>query len=385
MVPVEKENAYQLREYLHRKVSESAHADPFKSSFLHFLGLSKDGVPSFDFATLSLYQRCAIAGLGVLDEAVSSLDVSRLLGQAAKIDSTPRPWVSDIFGVMAVKWLAGQMNDARIAREFENWISGFLAQQVSGDHLNLFEKDIAAYVRSSDSAVYTSACVPLFLHYRKIRRIDDHQIRLSLISRFMAEFLAQAQEDASTALLSLMVYVFDQVNQDVAVVPPKGWSLDDLLGFLEHIPVGLKRWTWEDAGRTRGAEPVKWQIENEYHVQNLLYVLLAPIFNDIADEVNLQPVGQKNPRIDLYLPSLHTIIEVKYRKDVKKSFPTLIGEIAEDASLYRADTKYTDAQIVSFLWDCTRATQEHAKFKEGVLKIDGIDGCVVTSAPSTMS
>ena len=151
------------------------------------------------------------------------------------------------------------------------------------------------------------------------------------------------------------------------------------------IPVGLKRWTWEDAGRTRGAEPVKWQVENEYHVQNLLYVLLAPIFNDIADEVNLQPVGQKNPRIDLYLPSLHTIIEVKYRKDVKKSFPTLIGEIAEDASLYRADTKYKDARIVSFLWDRTRATQEHAKFKEGVLKIDGIDGCVVISAPSTMS
>ncbi|PKO73701.1 MAG: hypothetical protein CVU23_01330 [Betaproteobacteria bacterium HGW-Betaproteobacteria-17] len=384
MVPVEKENAYQLREYLHRKVSESAHADPFKSSFLHFLRLSKDGFPAFNFAALSLYQRCAIAGLGVLDESVSSEDVSRLLGQAAKIDSTPRPWVSDVFGVMTVKWLAGQKNDARIAREFENWISGFLAQQVSGDHLNLFEKDIAAHVRSGESAVFASACIPLFLHYRKIRRIDDHQSRLSLISRFMAEFRAQAQGDASTALLSLMVYVFDQVNQDVAVVPPKGWSLDDLLEFLEHIPVGLKRWTWEDAGRTRGAKPVKWQVENEYHVQNLLYVLLAPIFNDIADEVNLQPVGQKNPRIDLYLPSLHTIIEVKYRKDVKKSFPMLIGEIAEDASLYRADTKYKDARIVGFLWDCTRSTQEHAKFKEGVLKINGINGCVVVSAPSIM-
>ena len=385
MVPVEKDNAYQLREYLHRKVIESAHADPFKSSFLLFLGLSKDGVPSFDFAALSLYQRCAIAGLGVLEETVSAQDVSRLLGQAAKIDSTPLPWVSDMFGVMAVKWLAAQMNDARIARAFENWIAGFLTQQVSGDHLNLFEKDVAAYVRSGESAIYVSACVPLFLHYRKLRQIDDHQTRRSLIARFMTEFRAQAKGDASTALLSVMVYVFDQVNDDVAVVPPKGWSLDDLLGFLEHIPVGLKRWTWEDAGRTRGAEPVKWRVENEYHVQNLLYVLLAPIFNDIADEVNLQPVGQKNPRIDLYLPSLHTIIEVKYRKDVKKSFPALIGEIAEDASLYRADAKYKDARIVSFLWDCTRATQEHAKFKEGVLKIDGMSGCVVVSAPSTMN
>lgn len=384
MVPVEKDNAYQLREYLHRKVIESAHGDPFKSSFLHFLGLSNDGGPSFDFATLSLYQRCAIAGLGALDETVSAQDISRLLGQAAKIDSTPRPWVSDVFGVMAVKWLAARMSDARIAPEFENWTSGFLAQQASGDHLNLFEKDIAAYIHSGESAVYGSACVPLFLHYRMVRRIDDQQCRMSLFGRFMAEFRAQAQGDAPTALLSLMVYVFDQVNQDVAVVPPQGWNLNDLLGFLEHIPVGLRRWTWEDAGRTRGSDPVKWSVENEYHVQNLLYVLLAPVFNDIADEVNLQPVGQKSPRMDLYLPSLHTIIEVKYRKDSKRTFPMLIGEIAEDASLYRVDAKYKDARIVIFLWDCTHATQEYAKFKEGVLKIDGINGCVVVGSPSTM-
>ncbi|HDS1579871.1 TPA: hypothetical protein QEL15_001950 [Stenotrophomonas maltophilia] len=99
----------------------------------------------------------------------------------------------------------------------------------------------------------------------------------------------------------------------------------------------------------------------------------------------LQPVGQKNPRIDLYLPSLHTIIEVKCRKDAKKSFATLIGEIAEDASLYRADPKYKDARIISFLWDSTRATQEHAKFKEGVLGMNGVDGCVVTSAPSAVN
>jgi hypothetical protein len=384
MVPVEKENVYQLRDHLHRKVIESAHADPFKSSFLHFLGLLKDGAPAFELSTLPLYQRCAISGLGVLEETVSAQDASRLLGQAAKIDSTPLPWVSDVFGVMAVKWLVEQMNDDRIYREFENWTSGFLSQQVSGDHLNLFEKDIAVYVRGGDTTAYASACVPLFLHYRKIQRIKDHQLRLSLISRFMREFRDQAQGDASTALLSLMVYVFDQVNQDVAVVPPKGWTLDDLLEFLEHIPNGLKRWTWEESGRTKGAKPVKWPVDNEYHVQNLLYVLLAPIFNDIADEVYLQPVGQKTPRIDLYLPSLHTIIEVKYRKDSKKSFQVLIGEIAEDASLYRADAKYKDARIVSFLWDCTRATQEHAKFKEGVLKLDGIDGCVVISAPSTM-
>ncbi len=165
VVPVEKENAYQLREYLQRKVSESAHGDPFKSSFLRFLGLSKDGGSAFDPAKLSLYQRCAISGLDVWGVTVLAQDVSRLLGQAARIDSTPRPWVSDVFGVMAVKRLVDRLNDNRIVREFEHWTSGFLAQQVGGDHLNLFEKDIAALIRGGESAVYATACVPLFLHY----------------------------------------------------------------------------------------------------------------------------------------------------------------------------------------------------------------------------
>lgn len=384
MVSVEKENTYQLREYMYLKVCEGARADPFKTSFLYFLKLSEN-LPIFDFSSLSLYQRCAISGLKILSETISNQEISRLLGQAAKIDSTPRPWVSDVFGVLAVKWLVEKLGEANIDHEFNNWISEFLEQQISGDRLNLFEKDIAMFIRSGDSVVFSSACVPLFLHYQKILRIEDHQSRLCLISRFLNEFQTLAYGEASTAFLSLIIYVFDQINQDVAVVAPNGWSFDDLVKFLENIPVGLKRWTWEEAGRTRGAKPVKWLIENEYHVQNLLYVMLAPIFNDIADEVNLQPVGQKNPRIDLYLPALHTIIEVKYRKDTKKSFPALIGEIAEDASLYHADLKYRDARIISFLWDRTRATQEHSKFKEGILKIEGIDGCVVISAPSTMS
>src|SRR5690606_8425640 len=119
---------------------------------------------------------------------------------------------------------------------------------IGGDHFNLFEKDVAAYIRDGNTATYTSACIPLFLHYRKIQRIDDHQLRRSLISRFMHEFRGQANSDASTALLSLIVFVFDQASQDLAIVPPKGWTLSDLLGFLEHIPVGLKRWTWEETG-----------------------------------------------------------------------------------------------------------------------------------------
>ena len=384
MVSLEKENAFQLREYLHRKVVDSAGGDPFKTCFLSFLRLAHPQPPSFGFATLSLYQKCAIAGLHLLDENVSDLDLSRLLGQAARIESTPRPWVSDVFGVMAVRWLVDERDDEDLQSQFNTWSGSFLPAQVSSGRLNVYEKDIAGYITDSEESVFSSACIPLFLHYSGIQCIIDQQERQSLIGRFMGEFRAQASADSSTALLCLMIYVFDKANHDIVLVPPNAWTLDDLIRFIERIPVGLRRWTWEDKPRTKNAKPVKWPIENEYHVQNLLYVLFAPIFEDVADEVYLPPVGQKTPRADLYLPSMHTIIEVKYRKKIKKSFQALIGEIAEDVSLYRSDLAYEEALIMAFLWDHTRSTQEHAKFKEGVLKIRGLDACVVVSAPSCM-
>ena len=383
MVSIEKENAFQLREYLHRKILDGAGGDPFKSCFLTCLGLTQQPA-SFDFLALPLYQKCAIAGLSVLDECVTTQDLTRLLGQAATIDSTPRPWVSDVFGIMALKWVIEKWDDEDLRNQFKTWRERFLPQQVSSNRFNIYEKDIATYITDSKERLFSSACIPLFLHYHGIQRIADHQKRQALIGKFMLEFRDQAVADTSIALCCLMVYVFDKVNHDIVLVPPSSWALDELIRFMEHIPIGLKRWTWEDAGRTRNADPVKWPIENEYHVQNLLYVLLAPIFNDVADEVYLQPVGQKTPRADLYLPSMHTIIEVKYRKDSKKSFSVLIGEVAEDASLYRSDPTYIDARIICFLWDHTRSTQEHAKFAEGVLKLPGIDGCIVICSPSTM-
>lgn len=350
---------------------------------MSFLGLV-DTKPSFDFKSLSLYQRCTISGLCLPDEQVSTQDLSRLLGQAARIESTPRPWVSDVFGVMAVKWLVEKTNENEINQSFKSWINDFLSPQTNSDRFNVFEKDVVAYIVSGEEAVYTTACIPLFLHYQGILPLSDHHSRRLLGSKFMDEFKEQRKTVDSTALVSLMIYIFDKVNEEVALAPPNGWMLNDLIKFLERIPVGLKRWTWEESGRTKNADPVTWLIENEYHVQNLLYVLLAPIFNDVSDEVYLQPLGQKTPRIDLYLPPIHTIIEVKYRKNSRKSFQALIGEVAEDVSLYRADPSYKDARIVSFLWDHTRSTQEHAKFKEGVMKIQGMDGCVVINSPSIM-
>ena len=383
MVSLGKENAFQLREYLVAKARTGASADPFKTALLAYLGLTERAQLSSTARALSLFQRCTLDGMQMLDAETPDREILRLLGQAANIDSTPMPWVSDVFGVMSVKWLVDRKAEDKITRAFESWIGNFLPRQAGSDRLNSFEKDIAAYINGPNPR-FSTACIPLFFHYRQLRRIDDHSERLRLIDAFTREFRSLASTDVPTALLAMMIYVFDKTTDDVVLVPPNGWALADLVAFLEHIPVGLKRWTWEEVARTRGGQPVKWLIDNEYHVQNLLYVLLAPIFTDISDEVYLESVGQKTPRADLYLPGTHTLIEVKYRKNEKKSFADLIGELAEDLSLYRSDEKYKSARIVAFLWDHTCATQEHAKFKQGVMKMMGMDGCVAVCSPSVM-
>ncbi len=78
--------------------------------------------------------------------------------------------------------------------------------------------------------------------------------------------------------------------------------------------------------RTTSGTARQWHIDNEYHVQNLLWVLLAPIFPDLDDEQYLTKIGQKNPRADLYIPSMKLIVEVKFLR---------AGE--QDAEDYRRD------------------------------------------------
>jgi len=307
-----------------------------------------------------------------------------LLGQAHQIDGTPSPWVCDVWSILGIKLAIEKIDDSKITQKFIGWSKGFLPQLLRDNRLDSHERTIADYILGNILTPDSNSSMALFFHFQGKQIIYDALSKARHVENFLNEFKNSYTNNFSAPVLGVLVYVFDKLNEESALVPPNSWHLDDLIKFLENIPTGLRRWTWEDQSRTSGGNTVRWKIENEYHVQNLLYLLLAPIFIDITDENYTAPVGPKNPRIDLYLPSSHTIIEVKYRKDSKKTFASLIGEVAEDASLYKADSKFENCKLVIFLWDNNRSTEQHLKFKEGVLKISGINGCVVISAPSMM-
>ena len=125
MVSVEKDNVYRLREYAHFKAGETVGGDPFKSCFFSFLGLAGSTAQSITFESLSLYQKCKISGLQYVDEFVSTSDLLRLLGQAPRIDSTPMLWVSDLIGIMSIKWLVDSKQDEKTKKKFQSWLNWF--------------------------------------------------------------------------------------------------------------------------------------------------------------------------------------------------------------------------------------------------------------------
>lgn len=163
-------------------------------------------------------------------------------------------------------------------------------------------------------------------------------------------------------------------------------SIEQLQTILENIALAFKRWPWEDKPKTSKGTPQKWDLQNEYHVQSLVYFLLSPIFPDIEHEFYFEPLGQKNPRADIGLPSINVIIEIKFlRKNY--SFAKMIEEVAADASLYFTKgsvfaNKYS--KMLVFLWDDSARNQEHHEFKKGVTNIQNIIGCVVVSRPGNM-
>ena len=159
---------------------------------------------------------------------------------------------------------------------------------------------------------------------------------------------------------------------------------ENLVQVLQSISRSMRRWTFESEPRTRKSAIARWEVENEYHVQNLLWAVLAPILSDLEDEENLPSIGHKNPRADLGVPSLRTIIEVKFmRRTGQAACADITEEIAADASLYLSNTRDYD-NIVCFVWDDCAQTEQHDELKAGLEAINGVSSAVVLPRPLKM-
>lgn len=201
-----------------------------------------------------------------------------------------------------------------------------------------------------------------------------------LVTRMLGRIQSVLYADPESAVLDLAAFRF--LAQAAAKVDLRAPSLDDVAMLLRRVPSGLRRWTWEAQKKTPTSTAQKWAVENEYHFQNLLCALLAPVFPDLRDEEWLASVGQKRPRADLVLPSLHLVIEVKYWRE-KSSAQELISQIGEDVSLYlRVGSPYL--KVLPIIWDQARRTEQYDLLISGLSQIRDVVTPVLIAQPAFM-
>jgi hypothetical protein len=192
------------------------------------------------------------------------------------------------------------------------------------------------------------------------------------------------EHEEGVARDAVRLAVFDHVLARQGQIAIGAAGIRDLISLLRNAGRSLKLWQYEDAPRTARSLPARWEIDNEYHFQALLWVILAPVFSDLEDEENLPSVGHKHPRADLGIPSLRTIIEVKYMRGAgQAALAKVTEEIAADASLYLSKPIAYD-KIIVVVWDDRAQTEQHHELQTGLESINGITAAIVIPRPSFM-
>lgn len=225
--------------------------------------------------------------------------------------------------------------------------------------------------------------------------VDDVLFRVAVQAALNQESDAEDRQRAWEKTLSLVGEtaspkiaagraVYDSCVDALSRMPVHGAGFTELVSLLEALRDAMSHWTYETKPRVKGVLPQQWEIDHEYHVQNLLWTVLRTVFGDLVDEQSLPKVGHSTPRYDLGVPSLQTIIEVKFmRRAGTAECRKVTQEIAADRSLYLGDRTGYD-KLVAFIWDDCRQTEEYATLQQGLESLEGIEKVIILPRPSRM-
>lgn len=299
-----------------------------------------------------------------------------------------RPLTFEIDGLALLGVATGLSKlDAATSAAAGAWLDGVLAESVSRSRKPDWNESLvqaALAVRRQPGSAWSGSMVA-----------DDLVVALS------AKGLANASEavraNAWTIISSLIgegdgmgraatqLAALTTLLRDASTLRPGATSVADVARLLAGVARSMRRWAWDEKPLSKNSVAAHWDVDNEYHVQDMLWAILAPLFLDLDDEEWLKSLGQHHPRADLAIPSLELIIEVKYlRKGGKSVFVDVIKEVAADASTYlQKGSGYR--HIVAFIWDDEARTEEHPELLQGLTRLRGVEDAIVISRPARMT
>ena len=186
------------------------------------------------------------------------------------------------------------------------------------------------------------------LAFAQLARSLNPKIDVVLYSGFPAEDVRQWCSEMNCSFYSRSAIesdgVFTTRIRDISLQSPASriFRLEAVFSRFMHAANCLQH---------RHQDRQAFALSDEYDVQDLLHALLLTHFNDIRREDSVPSVVGRNARVDLLIPEVRAIVEVKYSRPAT-SLSKLFDELAVDITRYQA---LRDFDILAFfIYDPTR-------------------------------
>jgi hypothetical protein len=335
-------------------------------------------------AALGLARESGLAGPEISTTLKQGLE--RLAGRQPFVDGNPMPFCSDAVGILGVALGTRALADPAVTSKISTWLSSYLPTIYGLDGTEDWQRQLFRAADRVMGAGISLTAVPNGRASDVVVALAAKGIRHAGLQTEQEEeqalriILSEAAIEIPYERAAIRLTALEQIIRSAPTVVPERITPQDLVHLLERIPAGLRKWTWENKPRTSGGLPRQWHIDNEYHVQNLLWVTLAPIFPDLDDEQYLAKIGQKSPRADLHIPSMKIIVEAKFLR-VGGTMQKVIDEISSDTGLYSAMGNDC-AGIIPVIWDDSARSHEHHYLRQGLKKLPNVIDSIIISRPS---
>lgn len=298
-----------------------------------------------------------------------------LAGTSPMVAGVPTGIVED-----RVALLGAALGARRIGGEcsLRPWLLNLLSGSARDDATDLAVLRAAAYVLNTDIRTGTPAPdAHLALARAGLLPLEGVDAEAAVATLLRGDLATEPRRAA------LQLAALDAVRALLPSISLARTSLDDVGRLLRRAGTALHQWTWEERSPVRGGTARQWHVDHEYHVQNFLWAILSPVFADLRREEYTEPVGPRQPRLDLGIPSLRLIIEAKFWR-AKDSASDFVEQIAADSSLYFTSESRRYDHLLVFTWDDARRTEEHAELERGLRVLPRVLDAVTISRPGKM-
>ncbi|MER7925679.1 hypothetical protein ABTY96_21475 [Streptomyces sp. NPDC096057] len=267
-------------------------------------------------------------------------------------------------------WLAEILQDSRLRPA--NVLLGLFQEHAR--HILGTTAILPVDARSIHDPVEAACLHWLTVSARDIPQTEQDELR-RLQSRLLTDILLTDVGQASAPRAALLL----EATAHIVTA-----SIDETLLSRSHVGVLLSRFEaamrqWRHDGDDRDS-PIRWPITSEREIQNILWLMLRPVFDDLVEEETLRRLGHSTYRADFGVPSLGLLIEVKYARKAG-DFKSFEKEIYDDYIGYLSgNTSYR--QMTVFIYDESSSVQEHDTTRNALLKLPDIIDVIIVCRPS---